>query len=424
MKKGLQILCVLTMMIGLFVTTKPIHAEETTVERIYGENRYETAYEVADTLKEVLGVEKFDTVIIANGTNFADALAGSYLAAKRNAPILMASNNRKINDVTLNYIYANVNDGGTVYILGGYNALPMSLDGSLVAYNVVRLAGKDRYETNIKILQEAGITDEPLLVATGKGFADSLSASATGLPILLVDKTINEQQKDFLHTLSLENIYIIGGTSAVSNEVESEMYKLVDQPVRLAGKNRYETSVLVAKTFVQEPKQAVLAYGKNFPDGLSGGVLAYVTGSPLLLTENKQANTIATYTQEAGITSGYVLGGNGLISNNTKNSIFNDEEPGAGDKGDNTDDNASMGSQPKPETPTEELKPWSPEEVPYGRTCGTGMAFATWPEAARWADAQVEDPNSPWYGKKYQGIQVAKNGQKKLGNDPWVVRFY
>lgn len=415
MKKGLQILFVLTMMIGLFVTIQPIHAEETTVERIFGENRYETAYEVADTLKGVLGVEKFDTVIIANGTNFADALAGSYLAAKRNAPILMASNNRKINDVTLNYIYANVNDGGTVYILGGYNALPMSIDGSLAAYNVVRLAGTDRYETNIKILQEAGIADEPLLVATGKGFADSLSASATGLPILLVDKTINDQQKDFLHSLTLNNVYIIGGTSAVSNEVESEMYKVsVENPVRLAGNNRYETSVLVAKTFVQEPKQAVLAYGKNFPDGLSGGVLAYVTGSPLLLAENKQVNTIANYTKSLGITSGYVLGGSGLVSDTAKDTIL---DP-------NYDPYASMGSQPKPETPTEELKPWTPEEVPYDRTAGTGMAFATWKEAARWADAQVADPNSPWYGKKYQGIQVTKNGQKKLPNDPWVVKFY
>ena len=40
-------------------------------------------------LKEVLGVEKFETIIIASGANFADALAGSYLATVKSAPILL-----------------------------------------------------------------------------------------------------------------------------------------------------------------------------------------------------------------------------------------------------------------------------------------------------------------------------------------------
>ena len=58
--------------------------------RIFGNSRYETSFGIANEYKSVLGAEKFESVIIASGVNFPDALAGSYLAAVKNAPILIA----------------------------------------------------------------------------------------------------------------------------------------------------------------------------------------------------------------------------------------------------------------------------------------------------------------------------------------------
>ena len=49
--------------------------------RVFGADRYATAFKAADTLKAELGVSKFQNVIVASGTGFADALAGCYLAA-------------------------------------------------------------------------------------------------------------------------------------------------------------------------------------------------------------------------------------------------------------------------------------------------------------------------------------------------------
>lgn len=59
------------------------------VLRVYGDNRFQTAFEVADQLKENQGISKFNTVIVASGADFADALSGSYLAAVTHAPILL-----------------------------------------------------------------------------------------------------------------------------------------------------------------------------------------------------------------------------------------------------------------------------------------------------------------------------------------------
>ena len=79
-----------------------------------------------------------------------------------------------------------MNENGTIYILGGTGVVTQRFAESLGKYSVKRLAGSDRYETNQAILNEAGVSKQDILVCSGKDFADSLSASGTGEPILLV----------------------------------------------------------------------------------------------------------------------------------------------------------------------------------------------------------------------------------------------
>ena len=138
--------------------TAPTEPTEPSEEpsRIAGSNRFETANLVGDQMKKNLGIEKFDAVVVASGTEFADALAGSYLAAVKNAPILLAYTTDKINDGVKDYIRANLKEGGTVYILGGPNAVPTSFEANLEGFEIKRLQGANRYMTNLEILKEAG----------------------------------------------------------------------------------------------------------------------------------------------------------------------------------------------------------------------------------------------------------------------------
>lgn len=167
-----------------------------------------------------------NTVVIhATGKNFADALSGSYLAVVKNAPILL-TNGKADNIVQLHaYIQENVIAGGTVYILGGTGAVPASVE-ELEGYEVTRLFGPTRYDTNFAILEEAGITGEDWIVATGKSFADSLSASAAGKPILLVkpDAALSNEAKMIVD--DMKNIYIIGGEGALSNQTILDVFNL------------------------------------------------------------------------------------------------------------------------------------------------------------------------------------------------------
>ena len=293
------------------------------VTRVYGSTRYDTAFKTADALKEVLGVSKFECAIVTSGENFADALAGSYLAARVNAPILL-TNNRNMADV-LAYIYENVEDGGMIYALGGSAVVADTLravEGE--GYQFKRLFGATRFETNLAILEEAGIEGGmPVLVCTAYNFADSLSASALGLPILLVGDTVTEAQMDFLRENTDGLFYLVGGTGAVSQAVENKLVAEGGMTHRLAGSTRYETSVLVAEAaFGDDADCAVLAYAQNFPDGLCAGPLAYALDCPLLLTSiNKEAAAIG-YTTPLGINCGFVLGGPSLIDDRGVKSIF------------------------------------------------------------------------------------------------------
>ena len=290
-----------------------------TVSRIYGDNRYRTALAAADMLKELQGMERFDTIVVACGTDFADALSGSYLANKKNAPILLVHKNSVA--YVAEYITNNLSENGLVYILGGEGAVPPALDEVLASQSisVKRLAGQGRYETNLLILQEAGVGEEPILISTGKNFADCLSASATGLPILLTNNiALKDSQKEFLASLNGNQRYIIGGEGAVSEAIAAE----IGDHIRVSGSGRYETSIKIAETFFNTPSAAVLAYGGNFPDGLSGGCLAYAMNAPLILVRDTTITYASEYTLNHSIKSGVVLGGSGLIGDSTVNILF------------------------------------------------------------------------------------------------------
>lgn len=294
------------------------------VYRIKGEDRYETSFKIAAALKKEMQIDRFDAVIISCGTNFADALAGSFLAAKKDAPILMA--NEKAPKELAEFVSNNLVNNGKIYILGGNAAVSEKIEKALQPHgNIKRLQGATRYETNLEILKEAGVDNEEILVCTGKGFADSLSASAIGKPILLVDGKLTDGQKSYLNGLKGNKYYIIGGTSAVSLDIEKEIKQFNQNVKRLSGDDRYQTSILVAKEFFNNPEEAILTYAKNFPDGLSGGPLAMKKNAPLILTATDYEAKAVGYAHEAKIVKGAVLGGHILISDDAVKKIFNAE---------------------------------------------------------------------------------------------------
>ncbi len=289
--------------------------------RIYGSDRYATALKSADYLKEGLGVDEFGTVVLAYGENYPDALTGNYLAALNNAPVLLTRDS-KASEI-IEYINDNLTEGGKVYILGGEGVVPESVMTSLsdLGYDVERLGGSTRYDTNLQILEETGIDGGELLVCSGINYPDALSASSSGRPIMIVGGSLTDDQKAYLEAGNISKIYIVGGTGAVSQSVEDELAEYVSDIERFAGSTRYETSVLTAEGLFESPTGVMLVYSNNFPDGLSGGSAAFIHGMPVLLVNDGNYSLAADYADENSVSSSVTLGGPTLISNETIRSI-------------------------------------------------------------------------------------------------------
>ena len=300
--------------------------------RLSGKDRYETSRIIAANVRAVIDDYKdFDAIFVATGKNYPDALSGAFLANWLNAPLLMIDS--KSSTDVVEFINNNLAPGGIVYILGGEGVVPNGwLDGIDSSYVTKRLSGKTRYHTNLAILDEfekvTEYTPQEFLVCTGENFADSLSCSALGIPMLLVKDGLNADQKAYLSKLDKEYtwFYIIGGTGAVSEAVENELLNYGKIGRRVAGKNRYETSVLIADYFgygYYYTANCVLATGQNFPDGLSAGPLAYHIGAPLLLVKEGQTIYASNHNYYPGVRIGYIAGGTGAVSDEVAMAAFN-----------------------------------------------------------------------------------------------------
>lgn len=276
MKKPVSMCLAILMCLSL--GSSIVNAEKTDnskITRISGINRVETSVLVSKkTFKNA------ENVIIASGNVFQDALSGSILSQNLDAPILLTDGDTLDKKVFDEIKRLNVKN---IYILGGVKSVSSEIERSLKGkYNIDRISGKDRYETSLKISnilkEKFGYKD--IALASGKVFSDSLSASSAmankKVAILLVDG-VN------LPKIDKNRIkYIFGGEKTIKIDVPGA--------VRIAGANRYETSVKIAKKFYTNESNYILTSGESYSDALVASVLAYKNNAHILLTEGGKLN--------------------------------------------------------------------------------------------------------------------------------------
>ena len=298
------------------------------VVRIYGEDRYLTSMAICDELKEKKGVSKFDTMILAAGTDFADAMSATYLSYVADAPILLI--NQDYEEKVVDYLNDSLRQGGKVYVIGGEMVVKEEWLDAIDTDQVKRLFGLDRYETNLAVLKaaisEGGCLDE-ILICSGAGYADSISASAAKRPILLVNgNEPTENQKMLLNDLNKNvKFYVIGGEVSVKETMEKSLKDYGTVVDRLYGADRYETSYNVATKLVPEADSLLTTYALGFADGICGGLLATTTNAAVVLATPENDARVDKYADEKDISAGYVLGGGILLDNITVADIFDIE---------------------------------------------------------------------------------------------------
>lgn len=192
------------------------------VERIFGEDRFETAALIAAQFPLDQGIA------ITTGYNFPDALSLATAAAAQGYPLLLVgpdnltqSTSDILRELCPRSLYV---AGGEEAVSSGVLANIKEITG-LTDDQITRFTGTDRYETSTLILKKFYPETQNIFLATGQNFPDALAGAAlaanTNIPMLLVapDGPLpGSSTEKYLETLTKNvEIKVFGGESAVSD---------------------------------------------------------------------------------------------------------------------------------------------------------------------------------------------------------------
>jgi len=198
------------------------------------------------------------SVLLSRADEFADALAGATLATD-DACILYTDGgpDRTLDQATRLEIDRALPAGGTVYLLGGTNAVSSAVEQELrdASYDVQRVAGETRFETaadvaRIVLRRTPGTR---ALVAFGFNWADAVTGGAygaeNGVPVLLSNTNeLHPSVQAVIQEFGLTDVPVLGGTAVISEAVRQQ---LPGAQERIAGANRMGTAAAIVRQLWQ-----------------------------------------------------------------------------------------------------------------------------------------------------------------------------
>ncbi len=303
--------------------------EPAQVKRLSGQDRYETSAVMA-----LEAFEEAETVIIARGDeegDYADGLAAGVLAGVMKAPVLLTSPHSLPGSVAE---AVDTLGGEKALVLGGEEAVYPEVVEELedLDLNVERIYGESRMETAAEIARyasEHGELADYACIVNSYAPADSLVAGADAFtrkaPVLqvLVDE-VPSATLEVLEELGLERVYLVGGEAVISEEVESALEEEVNIEARLAGEDRYETSVEFARERFADDMVPVLARGADA--NLADAVGASVLESPVIYVRHETfPEVVAGYIDEAVTSQSlvYIAGGTAAVGLRVEAEVHN-----------------------------------------------------------------------------------------------------
>ncbi len=190
--------------------------------RLGGIDRYETSLKIAEA---GWGASGTDSVFVATGRDYPDALSAGSAAGAIGAPVLLVDGLRpaasKAALAELKQFHLK-----NIYIAGGEGVVSKGVATSVrsSATNVKRYAGLDRYETSALLAAKWNTKNGLVYLATGLDFPDALSGSAVAgaqsAPIMLTQRyCIPKDVYGVFTDIKPKTGFVLGGTGVVSDKV-------------------------------------------------------------------------------------------------------------------------------------------------------------------------------------------------------------
>lgn len=272
-------------------------------------------------------------VVLAAGDRYDEALPASVLAAAKKGPLLLT-----LGGSLPSAVQSELQRLGAIRITV-IGSVPAAVEEALKSKSgrtVTRLGTPDKpVETAVAIAQAVGGSSGTAVLVNQQRFADGVSATSIaagrGWPVLLTSTDVVPQPTvDAWRALGVQRLVVVGGTSVIAQKVEDFARNsgrcataATCQTERLAGPDRYATSVAVAQRSLalggRSTKTVLLGTGTAYPDVLASGPLAARVGGVSLLVDgtgagaDTAARTFLTATAKA-VDEVAILGGTGAVT--------------------------------------------------------------------------------------------------------------
>jgi putative cell wall-binding protein len=189
------------------------------VTRISGIHRFETA-----VLTSQLVFQTADTVFVAAGENFPDALAGSAAAIKESSPLILVQGK---SPAIIPAVASYLSDlrPSKIYVLGGPSVISDEVVAALGEYgDVERIAGVHRIDTSVQIAKKFFSSAQSGIVTFGWNFPDALAgsmlASKLGIPIYTsLNECVHRGVINDFRRLGVNQFYVLGSEAALSGRI-------------------------------------------------------------------------------------------------------------------------------------------------------------------------------------------------------------
>lgn len=196
-----------------------------------------------------------------------------------------------------------------VHVLGGTAAIGPAVTDALENLGIAweRHSGQTRIDTAVAVAEEVGGQGGTAILGRAfaspgadpsQAFADSLAAGAWAAaeqwPVLLTESTrLSAPTAQQIEAANYATLVIVGGTAAVSAEVEAEVRALGPEVQRVAGDDRFETALRIAEAFAGDPgtTDTVIVVDGTGADSWADGFAAAGAGAtdfPIVLTNGDQ----------------------------------------------------------------------------------------------------------------------------------------
>lgn len=193
-----------------------------------------------------------------------------------------------------------------------------------IGTEINKVYGRDRFVTAVEVSKQGWNNSNWAIITNGYGFSDALCSTPLSKvidgPILLTQSNkLPESTKNELKRLRVKKVYIVGGTGVVTPAVEREIRNLGINIKRLGGRDRYDTSLLVAKEVdrYSAVEDVLVVPGEEKTQGvdaLSSAPLAALNNMPMLLSKQKEVpENIKNWIKQKDPNSTYVIASNKCI---------------------------------------------------------------------------------------------------------------